>query len=84
MRMHVSTRWCVRFPASPVAEALPADAPTDSRATGRVREVLLDAVSDYALVGSAEEIRHQTDALREAGATTIVGHPARSLEPFVE
>ncbi|NGM69675.1 luciferase [Natronolimnobius sp. AArcel1] len=68
----------------PVSEALPTDAQTDSQATGRAREVLGDAVRDYALVGSPDEICDRTDALRESGATTIVGHPARSLEPFVE
>ncbi|WP_339104178.1 luciferase [Haloterrigena salinisoli] len=68
----------------PVARALPEGAPTDASATGRAREVLLEAATDYALVGAPDEVRAQTDALREAGATTIVGYPARGLEPFLE
>ncbi|WP_323171103.1 luciferase [Natrialba sp. PRR66] len=71
----------------PVAAALPDDGDediTDSRATGRTREVLLAAAEDYALVGTEAAVREQTDALREAGATTVVGYPARELEAFLE
>lgn len=68
----------------PVVEALPDDAPTDASASGRTREVLLEAAADYALVGSPEDVREQTDALREAGATTVVGYPAWGLDPFLE
>ncbi|QSX01200.1 DUF7388 family protein [Haloterrigena alkaliphila] len=68
----------------PVAEALPAGAATDASATGRAREVLLAAATDYALVGTADEVREQTDAVREAGAATVVGYPAQGLEPFLE
>ncbi|WP_425601104.1 DUF7388 family protein [Halosolutus halophilus] len=65
-----------------VAAALPDGAPTDANAIGRAREVLLEAARDYALVGTEDAIREQTDALREAGATTIVGYPARGLDPL--
>ncbi|ADD06182.1 uncharacterized protein Nmag_2623 [Natrialba magadii ATCC 43099] len=70
----------------PVASALPesGDEQTDSRATGRAREVLLAAANDYALVGTETDVREQTDALREAGGTTVVGYPARDIEPFLE
>ncbi|WP_049922814.1 DUF7388 family protein [Halopiger djelfimassiliensis] len=68
----------------PVSKALPEDAAVDATATGRAREVLLKAADDYALVGTEAEIREQTDTLREAGATTVVGYPARGLEPFCE
>ena len=68
----------------PVARALPEDAPTDATATGRARDVLLEAATDYALVGTVDDVRERTDALREAGATTIVGYPARGLDPFLE
>jgi hypothetical protein len=68
----------------PVSAALPEDASIDSRADGRAREVLLKAVQDYALVGTEDEIRAQTDALREAGATTVVGYPARGIEAVLE
>ena len=67
----------------PVARALPEGAPTDSAADGRAREVLLAASRDFALVGTVSEIREQVAALREAGATTIVGYPARGLEAFL-
>ena len=68
----------------PVAKALPADAPTDSSASGRAREVLLAAADDYALVGTESEVAEHTATLREAGATTVVGYPARGLERFCE
>jgi hypothetical protein len=68
----------------PVAKALPEGAATDATAAGRAREVLSKAVRDYALVGTPEAIREQTDALREAGATTVVGYPARGIDSVVE
>ena len=68
----------------PVAKALPDDASTDASATGRAREVLLAAASDYALVGTEREVREQVEALRDAGATTVVGYPARGLEAVLE
>ncbi|WP_049926521.1 DUF7388 family protein [Halopiger goleimassiliensis] len=68
----------------PVAEALPDDAPVDATATGRAREVLLAAAEDYALVGDETAVAERASALREAGATTVVGYPARGLEPFLE
>ncbi|WP_436342984.1 DUF7388 family protein [Natronorubrum sp. FCH18a] len=67
----------------PVARALPDDAATDTNATGRSREILLEAATDYALAGTPDDVRAQTDALREAGATTVVGYPAQGLEPFL-
>ncbi|MFC4544207.1 luciferase [Halosolutus amylolyticus] len=63
-----------------VAAALPDGAATDANASGRAREVLSKAARDYALVGTEAAVREQTDALREAGATTIVGYPARGLD----
>jgi hypothetical protein len=68
----------------PVANALPEGAATDSQAAGRAREVLSKAVRDYALVGTPTKIREQTDALREAGATTVVGYPARGIDSVLE
>ncbi len=66
-----------------VRRALPDGAPDDSTATGRAREVLSAAVRDFALVGSQDEVRAQTDALREAGVDTVVGYPARGLAEFL-
>lgn len=68
----------------PVVRALPADAPTDASATGRAREILLAASSDFALVGTPEAVRKQVRALREAGADTVVGYPARGIESFLD
>ncbi|MDL5361937.1 luciferase [Halalkalicoccus sp. NIPERK01] len=67
----------------PVASALPEGAPTDSSATDRAREVLLAASGDFALVGAPEGVRRQVAALREAGADTVVGYPARGIESFL-
>jgi hypothetical protein len=66
----------------PVRAALPEEAATDRRATGRAREVLLAAAEDYALVGTVDAVRDQVAALHEAGATTVVGYPARGLGPL--
>jgi hypothetical protein len=69
---------------SPVREALPEGTATDASAEGRAREVLSQAVRDYALVGDPETVRKRTDRLREAGADTIVCYPARTLDLFLE
>jgi len=66
----------------PVRRALPDGAATDSAATGRAREVLSKAVRDYALVGSRETVRDRVATLTEAGATTVVGYPARGVDAF--
>lgn len=63
----------------PVGGRLSADDPTDATATGRVRETLLAACRDYALVGGPERVRERVDALREAGVDRVVGYPARGL-----
>ncbi|QIO22220.1 luciferase [Haloarcula sp. JP-L23] len=67
----------------PVREALPDDARTDSAATGRARDVLEQAVRDYALVGRPETVADRTEQLRDAGADTVVGYPARGLGPLL-
>lgn len=67
-----------------VSRALPEGVPTDATATGRAREVLLAASRDFALVGDPEEIREQVEALRTAGADTVVGYPARGIESFLD
>lgn len=59
-------------------------AATDSTATGHTRDVLLGGARKYALVGSPREVRERTDALRAAGADTVVGYPARGLDAFLE
>jgi hypothetical protein len=63
----------------PVRAALPDCAATDSTATGRTREVLSEAVREYALVGDRETVRERVAALREAGADRVVGYPARGV-----
>ena len=67
----------------PVQNALPEGAPTDSRATGRARDVLKQATRDYALVGSVETVGERTERLHDIGVDTIVGYPARGLGPFL-
>ncbi|PSQ18325.1 luciferase [Halobacteriales archaeon QS_8_69_26] len=67
----------------PVADALPEGASTDATATGRAREVLSAAARDYALVGTAAEVRDRVESLRSAGVTTVVGYPARGMDEFV-
>lgn len=67
---------------SPVRSALPDGAATDASATGRAREILLAAASDYALVGDAARVRERVRELREAGVDTVVGYPARGLATF--
>ncbi|WP_336336930.1 DUF7388 family protein [Haloarcula brevis] len=67
----------------PVRNALPDGAPTDSQATGRARDVLAQAVRDYALVGSVETVAERTERLRDRGVDTVVGYPARGLDPFL-
>ncbi len=66
----------------PVAGALPEDAATDAGATGRAREVLGAAARDYALVGDHETVRRRVQDLKDAGATLVVGYPARGLSVF--
>ncbi|WP_138797014.1 LLM class flavin-dependent oxidoreductase [Halostella sp. PRR32] len=66
----------------PVARALPDGAATDSEATGRARDVLLRATRDYALVGTPETVRERVAELKDAGATTVVGYPARGVDAF--
>jgi hypothetical protein len=73
--------YAARRPA--VADALPADPPTDATATGDVRERLLAGCREYALVGSAETVADRIDRLREAGVDHVVGYPARGLDPFL-
>jgi len=68
----------------PVREALPDGAATDASARGRARDVLSQAVRDYALVGTPESVRDQTDRLREAGADLVVSYPARTLDSFLD
>lgn len=66
----------------PVRRALADDALTDASATGRTREILRSAVTDYALVGTATDVRAQVAGLRDAGVTTVVGYPARGIDEF--
>lgn len=65
---------------SPVRSALPEDAATDATARGRARDVLTQAVRDYALVGDTDTVADRVTELREAGADTVVGYPARGIE----
>jgi hypothetical protein len=66
----------------PVRESLPDGAATDASATGRAREVLLEGVREYALVGDIETVRERVARLRDAGADHVVGYPARGIDAF--
>jgi hypothetical protein len=68
----------------PVRRALPEDAPVDSSATGRAREVLLKASRDYALVGSPDTVGQRVQELRDVGADVVVGYPARGVDEFLD
>ncbi|ERH13610.1 MAG: hypothetical protein J07HB67_02651 [halophilic archaeon J07HB67] len=68
----------------PVQRALPDGAATDASATGRAREVLEQAVRDYALVGSVSTIRDRVAELKSAGADSVVGYPAAGVETFAD
>lgn len=62
-----------------VRTALPVDAATDATASGRARELLLDASTEYALVGDAETIETRIAELEAAGADRVVAYPACGL-----
>jgi hypothetical protein len=66
----------------PVRRALPEDAATDATAEGRAREVLLEAATDYALVGDTETVADRVEALEAAGIDRVVAYPARGLDVF--
>jgi alkanesulfonate monooxygenase SsuD/methylene tetrahydromethanopterin reductase-like flavin-dependent oxidoreductase (luciferase family) len=68
----------------PVADTLSEDTATDASATGQDRETLLDAIDDYALVGSPETVSKRVEGLRAAGADVIVGYPARGLDTLLD
>lgn len=67
---------------APVDERLPARCPSDADASGRARDVLLQAASEYAVVGDVGTVRERVAALKHAGADHVVGYPARGLEAF--
>lgn len=54
---------------------------TDATAVGRRREILLDAIERFALVGRPERIEERVAVLREAGVDTLIGYPARGIDP---
>jgi hypothetical protein len=66
----------------PVRAALPDDAAADAgdAAEGRAREVLLQAATDYALVGDVETVRERVADLEAAGVDRVVAYPARGLD----
>jgi len=66
-----------------VRRAMPDGGRADAGAEGRSREVLRSAVEDYALVGDSATVNERVSSLREAGATSIVGYPARGIEELL-
>jgi hypothetical protein len=68
----------------PVRRALPDGGQvTGAAAAGRTREVLSQAVRDYALVGEPETVRERVATLHEAGVDIVVGYPARGIAEFL-
>ena len=67
---------------NPVRRALPDGAATDSTASGRAREVLSQAVRDFALVGTEREVGERVEKLQNAGADRVVAYPAQGVEAF--
>jgi hypothetical protein len=65
-----------------VRRRLPADVATDSSATGRSRELLLDATTEFTLVGDPATVRDRIEELRSVGVDRVVAYPARGLEVF--
>lgn len=67
------------------SQALAADGiATDSTAVERVREILLNASHEFALVGTAETVNARTNELREAGVDVVVGYLARGIERYLD
>jgi len=63
----------------PVRRSLPDDASTDSAATGGLRDRLLAACRDFAIVGSPATVGERIDDLSAAGVDQVVAYPARGL-----
>jgi hypothetical protein len=66
----------------PVRRALPDGAATDADAEGRAREILLDAASDFALVGDTDAVAERVADLEAVGVDRVVAYPARGLAAF--
>jgi hypothetical protein len=66
-----------------VGARLPDGAPTDSRATGRARETLLDGCRRYALAGDVATVADRVDRLHDTGVDHVVAYPARGLDPLL-
>lgn len=60
-----------------------AEPATDRRASGAVRDRLLTAAREFALVGDRETIRQRISSLHDAGVDTVVGYPAAGLGSLV-
>lgn len=66
-----------------VARALPDGSKTDATVTGRPRNTLLSASTDYALVGPTDTISERIAALKNAGVDYVIGYPAGGIEEFL-
>lgn len=74
--------YVARRPA--VRERLPPNAAVDAAATGEVREELLRATREFAIVGDRESVADQVASLKAAGVDHVVAYPARGLDPVLE
>lgn len=67
-----------------VQNRLPENSPTDSRASGKSRNILKKACREYALVGSPETVTRRVEKLHDVGVDHIVAYPARGLDPLLQ
>ena len=67
---------------APVRERLPDGAATDASAAGPHRTALLQAATDFSLVGDDPTVRDRIGTPRSAGVDRVVASPARGREVF--
>jgi hypothetical protein len=67
---------------APVRQRLPDGAATDASAAGPHRPALLQAATDFSLVGDDPTVRDRIETPRSAGVDRVVASPARGLEVF--
>jgi len=67
---------------TPVPRRLPDGAATDGPAAGPDRSTLLEAATDFRLVGDDPTVRNRLGTRRSVGLDRVVASPARGLEVF--
>ena len=67
---------------APVSQRLPDGAATDAPAAGPDRSTLLEAATDFRLVGDDPTVRDRIGTRRSVGLDRVVAYSARGLEVF--